>query len=205
MLTEAQAKHALARHGLPIPRGIVAKAGQTPDGTGLAGLTGPLALKSLGLAHKSDAGGVRLGLSAPDLPAAMADMPGEAFLIEEMVQNGVAELLLGITRDPAHGFVLTIGAGGVLAEIMDDTAACLVPATRDTLDKALSSLRIAPLLAGHRGRPAAQTDAILDAALALQAYALENADTLEEAEINPLIATPHTAIAADALIRKERP
>ena len=145
---------------------------------------------------------MRLNLGAADIAEAVATIPGDHFLIEEMVQGGVAELLIGITRDPAHGFVLTLAAGGILTELLADSTSLLVPADRDAVRSALARLKIHRLLAGYRGKPAADIDAILDAVDALQAYALANAATLEEVEVNPLICTPGTAIAADALIRK---
>ena len=200
-LTEAEAKAALAAYGLPVPTARTAK---TPEAAGQVarGMTGPLALKSLGLAHKSDQGGVRLNLAPDAVEAAARDMPGQGFLVEEMVADGVAELLIGVTRDPAHGFLLTIGAGGVLTELLEDTVSLLLPCTRAQVGEAMQRLRCAPLLAGYRGRPAAHVDAILDAVEALQSYVTDHAETLCEVEINPLICTPTRAVAVDALIRK---
>ena len=197
-LGEAEAKKALASHGLPVPeRRMVAQASQ------LAGidLTGPLVLKGTGLAHKSEHGAVRLGLAVSELEEAAAGIPGP-WLVEEMVTGGVAELLVGVLRDPAHGFVLTLGAGGVLTELHRDTVSLLVPAPRASVEAALNRLRCAPLLRGYRGKPAAHWAAILDAIAYVQAYVTANADTLAEIEINPLICTPTRAVAVDALIRK---
>lgn len=167
-----------------------------------ARLDPPLVLKGMGIAHKSEAGAVRLNLGAGEIGAIAAEMPASRFLIEEMVQGAVAELLVGITRDPAHGFVLTLAAGGVLTELLEDSASLLLPAARDDMETALRGLKVFALLAGFRGKPAADLGAILDAIEAIQAYALANADDLEEVEVNPLICTATGAIAADALIRK---
>jgi len=112
-----------------------------------------------------------------------------------------AEIIVGILRDPAHGFVLTLGAGGVLAEMLDDTVSLLLPATGAEIDAALDRLRLAPLLGGYRGRPAADRAALVAAVLAVQDCATAHADTLTELEVNPLIATPDRAVAVDALIR----
>lgn len=202
VLTEHEAKTALATHGLDIPN--------SANVTGLENLvetaghlTPPLVLKGQGIAHKTEAGAVKLHLSAADLPAAAADMPTDTFLIEEMINDGVIELLVGVTHDPAHGFVLTIAAGGTLTEVLSDSASLLVPASSDSVRAALDSLKIAPLLTGYRGAPPANINAILQAIDALQAYVLANLDSLQEAEINPLICTPTRAVAADALIRKD--
>lgn len=198
MLDEASAKAVLSGYGLQVPRSATV---DTPQGA--ASLTAPLAVKSVGLAHKSDAGGVRLGLAHSDIAAAMAQMPGETFLIEEMVTGAVAELIVGVTRDAAHGFVLTIGAGGILTELLQDTRSLLIPADRAAVAKALNSLKVATLLSGFRGKPAADMEAIIDAVMALQAYVQDHHETLEEVEINPLICTANGAVAVDALIRKE--
>jgi acyl-CoA synthetase (NDP forming) len=122
------------------------------------------------------------------------------FLVEAMVGGAVAELLVGVTRDPAHGLALTIGAGGTLAELLDDTATLLLPVARAEVRAALGGLRVARLLAGHRGRPPADIDAVLDAVLAVAAFAGAEDARLEELDVNPLLATPAGAVAADALV-----
>ena len=154
------------------------------------------------MAHKSEAGGVRLGLFADEIEAAAAQMPKGGYLVEQMVQGAVAELLVGITRDPAHGFVLTLGAGGVLTELWQDTVSLLVPAESDAVETALRSLRIWPMIDGYRGKPAADLDAILTAVAGVQRYVIANADRVSEIEINPLMCTPEGAIAVDALLHE---
>ncbi len=202
MLTEREAKIALASYGLDIPHSVTATAvGNLTHAAET--LTPPLVLKGLGIAHKTEAGAVKLHLTASDLPAAAEAMPTEHFLVEEMINGGVAELLVGVTRDPAHGFVLTVAAGGTLTEVLADSISLLVPATHESIRDALASLKIAPLLTGYRGAAAANITAILKAIDALQAYVLANLDSLQEAEINPLICTPTRAVAADALIQKD--
>ncbi|TNF64436.1 MAG: CoA-binding protein [Rhodobacteraceae bacterium] len=198
LLDEAEAKALLGSHGVPVPEGLVCGRAVLGDVT----MPGPLALKSLGLAHKSEAGGVKLGLQAGALFQAAMDMPGDRFLVERLVTGGVAELLVGVTRDPAHGFVLTLGAGGVMTELIGDTVSVLVPSGRDRVEQALNRLKWAKLLQGFRGKPAADMGAVVDAIMALQAFVAAHADNLDEVEVNPLICTPHGAVAADALIRK---
>ncbi|WP_306115942.1 MULTISPECIES: acetate--CoA ligase family protein [unclassified Roseovarius] len=201
LVAEAEAKAALAEHGVTIPR-----ATQVPSLDALRQaseeLTMPVVLKAEGLAHKTEAGGVALGLETTEaVLAAAGDMPAERFLLEEMITGGIAELLIGVVRDPAHGFVLTLAAGGTLTEILQDSASLLLPATPDEITAALGSLRLAPVLHGYRGQPAADMQAIVNAVLAVQAYVTANATRLDEVEINPLICTPTRAVAADALIR----
>lgn len=200
-LPEAEAKARLADAGLDVPR---SERATSPAGAARAAvrLGFPVALKGEGFAHKTEAGAVALGLAdAAAVERAAAAMPAASFLVEEMLEGGVAELLVGIVKDPAHGFVLTLGAGGTLTELWEDTASLLVPAAEAEIGAALDSLRVARLLAGYRGRPAADRKAVLAAIAAIQAYAVAQADRLEEVEVNPLICTPSRAVAADALIR----
>ncbi|MEM6759068.1 MAG: acetate--CoA ligase family protein [Pseudomonadota bacterium] len=200
LVSEAHAKAALAAHGLEVPRLITCTADEASAAA--AAFTGPVAVKAVGLAHKSETGAVRLNVDPEDVAAVAAEIGADAVLIEEMIGGAVAELILGVVRDPAHGFVLTIGAGGLLTEVMRDTASLLLPATDDDIRRALDSLKVAPLLTGYRGAPPAAVDRIIAAAQALQTYVFVTKSTLAEVEINPLICTPEKAVAVDALIRK---
>jgi acetyl-CoA synthetase len=201
-LDEATAKAALAGHGLPVPDGAIAT---TPEeAAAIAGEIGfPVVLKGRGIAHKTEAGAVRLGLrSAEAVAAAARGMDfAESWLVERMVEGTVAELILGVVRDPAYGYTLTIGAGGILTELLADTATLVIPASETDIRAALAGLKTAPLLTGYRGRAKADIEAVVAACMSLQAYVAEIDDRLEELEINPLMVTPHGAVAADALIR----
>jgi acyl-CoA synthetase (NDP forming) len=205
---EVEAKAALASYGLPVPASSVAeRAAELP---GLVTELGfPVVLKALadGLAHKSDVGGVVVGLdSADDVRRAAADMGGVAdrFLVEQMVGGAVLELLVGVQRDPRLGLGLTLGAGGVLVELVEDTATLLLPATRAEIRTALTGLRIGPVLEGFRGR-VADLEAVVTAVEAIAAFATEHADRLVEIEVNPLLVLPEGAVAVDALIRLAGP
>jgi acyl-CoA synthetase (NDP forming) len=203
-LSEAEGKVRLAEAGLTVPK---AERATSPDDAARVaeGIGFPVVLKGEGIAHKTEAGAVALNLSTHGgVKVAAEKMPTETFLVEEMVTGAVAELLVGVVRDPAHGFVLTLGAGGVLTEILKDSASVLVPARAADIEAALDSLKIAPLIAGYRGKPAANRAAIVSAVLAVQDYVIAHAATLEEVEINPLLCTPERAVAADVLIREER-
>ena len=205
-LDEAAAKAALAGHGLAVPEGAIAT---TPEeAADIAAEIGfPVVLKGRGIAHKTEAGAVRLGLrSAEAVAAAARGMDYAAgvsggWLVERMVEGAVAELILGVVRDPAYGYTLTIGAGGILTELLSDAATLMIPATGDDIRAALAGLKTAPLLTGYRGRANADIEAVVAACMALQAYAAEEDNRLEELDINPLMVTPHGAVAADALIR----
>jgi len=200
VLTETEAKFALSGYDLDLPRRV--EAARDDVMYAASGLMAPLALKGVGLAHKSDVGAVKLNLDAGQLDRAVEDMPGERFLIEEMVSNGVAELLIGVTRDPAHGLLLTLGAGGVMTEVWQDSTSLLMPVRAEDVAQALSRLKVAKLLDGFRGNPPASRPAIVAAVMAVQAYVMDHHAELGEVEINPLICTPTRAVAVDALIRK---
>lgn len=199
MMTEAAAKTALATFGLRIPQQRTTNAITDID---LSDMPFPVVLKGAGIAHKTEAGAVALNLpSAQAVQAAASAMPTTQFLIEEMITGTVAELLVGVVKDPAHGFVLTIGAGGTLTELLQDSASILIPSSDANIKKCLTRLKIHKLLLGYRGAPAADMTAIIDAIMAVQDYVLANVDDLQEIEINPLICTPDATIAADTLIR----
>jgi len=204
-LAESAAKAALARHGLDVPRNGPAATPQ--DAARVAGQLGfPVVLKGTGAAHKTEAGLVALNLADADAVAACATaMQAPGYLVEEMVSGAVAELLVGVVHDPAHGFVLSLAAGGTMTELLQDSVQMLLPVTQDDIRTALGKLRMAPLLAGYRGAPAAHLPAAIAAVLAVQAYALENCQSLCEVEVNPLICTPNRAVAADALITLKGP
>ncbi|MCX7566006.1 acetate--CoA ligase family protein [Sulfitobacter sp. F26169L] len=203
LVDEAQAKAALSGFGVLVPKGATVRRMEGLK-TVAASLTAPLVLKVTGLAHKSEACGVRLGLAVDEVFTAAQVMPEGAYLVEEMVQEAVVELLIGVTRDPAHGFVLTLGAGGVLTELWQDTASMLIPADPGSVVAALKSLRIWPLIEGYRGKSGADLNAIIRAVMGVQEYVIVNASRVSEVEINPLMCTPDTAVAVDALLCEAR-
>uniref|UniRef100_UPI0037C55B3B acetate--CoA ligase family protein n=1 Tax=Roseovarius salis TaxID=3376063 RepID=UPI0037C55B3B len=200
-LSEAQAKSALARDGVTVPASL--RAGNETELAAAARDIGlPLVIKAEGLAHKTEAGGVAFARNDVETALEAARrMPCDTWLVEEMVGDAVAELLVGVVRDPAHGFVLTLGAGGTLTELIADGVSMLLPVDEAGILGALDRLRIAPMLAGYRGRPGADRAAIVRAILGVQAYVEAHAADLDEVEINPLLCTPDRAVAADALIR----
>lgn len=203
ILSESASKAALSAFGLKTPRAATALSIEELMQKAQS-LDHPWALKGTGLAHKSDAGLVALNLSdQASLAAAAKRMEGVAtgYLVEEMVVGGLAEVLVGITRDPTGTFLLTLGAGGVLTELLADTASLLLPATRADIETTLKNLQIGRLLEGYRGKAAADLHALSDAVLAICAYAEAHTDRLMELEVNPLIARVGDAVAVDALIR----
>ncbi len=206
LLSEAAAKRLLASFGLPVPEGRVVRSAAEARAAAEA-LGFPLVAKCGGaVAHKSDLGGVQLGLvDGEALAAAVSDLLALApeVLVERMVEDGIAELILGIGRDPEFGLYLLLGSGGVLTELLADRRVLPLPSPAEEVARALRGLRVAPLFEGHRGRPPADLEAAVAAVLALQRFAEARAARLLELEVNPLILRPRGrgAVAADALLR----
>jgi hypothetical protein len=158
------------------------------------------------LSHKSELGAVRLNLADADqlAEAAEALLPlGKGLLVERMVTDGVCEIIAGIQRDPVVGPCLLIGSGGVLVELLADSKLMVLPASRAELGEALDGLKAGKLLAGYRGRPKGDREALLDALEAIQRFALAEAGSLLELDVNPIIVRPQGkgVVAVDALIK----
>ena len=207
VLSEPEAKELLARAGIRVPPGELVR---SPDAAvaAAARVGAPVAVKAVGrgLAHKSERGALRLGLEAPAAieAAARALLPlGDGLLVERMVGDGVAEVIVGVSRDPQVGLVLVVGSGGLLAELAGDRVVLLAPASREEIEAALSELKVAALVDGFRGRPAGDRAALVDTALAVQRFALDRADRLVELELNPVVVRPagRGVAAVDALVR----
>lgn len=198
LLSEAEGKALLASAGVAVPRAVTAPT-LAEVAAKAAGLTAPFALKGLGFAHKTEAGAVRLGLTTLE---GQAEMPGATgYLVEEMVTGALAEILVGLRRDPIYGLSLTLGMGGVTAEVLADTVTLILPASQAEVLTALRRLRLWPLLDGYRGRAKADMAAL--AALAVRLGDLMAAEPgLEEIEINPVLVRDSGAVAVDALIRR---
>ncbi len=210
VLDEVRGKRALADHGVAVPAG---RAARTPEqaADAAAQLGYPVVLKAVDptLAHKSEAGAVRLGLrDAAAVRAAAADLffRADTLLVERMVTDAVAEIIVGISRDPAVGPYLLLGSGGIFAELIGDVSIVMLPASGDDIRAGIGSLKVAKLLHGHRGKPAGDVDALVKTVLAIQHYALANLDVLLELDVNPVIVRPvgNGAVAVDALIRLAR-
>lgn len=207
-IPEFEAKRLLAGFGLSIPAG--SRAATPAEAVAAAEALGyPVALKTCGsrIEHKTDVGGVRLGLAdAGAVHRAATSVLGRFgadLLIERQVTDGIAELIVGVARDPVFGLYMLVGSGGVLTELIGDRRIMLLPASTAEIQAAVESLRIAPLLHGYRGRRLGDLPAVVSAVLAIQCFALAHRDSLLELDVNPLIVRPagSGAIAVDALIR----
>jgi acetyl-CoA synthetase len=205
-LSEADGKAALERFGVAVPRSKLVRPPQAAECALSLGF--PVVIKAVGghLEHKTEVGGVALDVrSAADAESAARRLAvlSDTLLVEEMIADGVAEVLVGLIVDPQFGQVLVLGAGGVLTELLADSVTLLPPFTRPAVESALGSLKLGKLLRGYRGKPAGDVPALIDAVLAVTAYAAAHLDTLCEIDVNPVIVRPagKGAVAVDALIR----
>jgi acyl-CoA synthetase (NDP forming) len=198
---------ALSAHGVPVIPGILARTAEEAAAVA-AGFGYPLALKLVApaLAHKTEIGGVRLGLlNADELRAAFAalmaiegvgDVEGVAISPMRAID---AELLVAVSHDPSWGPMLTMGLGGIWVEAFNDTRLLPLPANAGRIEQALRSLRAAPLLTGGRGRPILDLDAVVQAVQKIVEAALAFGPDLTLLEINPLAISAAGAEVLDAL------
>ena len=203
VVRESEAKALLARYGLMVPMTAECALADAPQVAAGIGFPVVLKISDESIAHKSDVGGVALGLrSADEVTAAAGRMValGDRVLVEQMVGGAVAELIVGVVRDPQFGFALLIGAGGVLAELITDSVTLLLPATHEDIERAVKRLRVWTLIEGHRGRKG-DPDSVLRAIEAIADFAEAHRDDLLELDVNPLLVLPDRAVAVDALIK----
>ena len=202
----AAARALFAAAGITFPA-----AGTVTDGHGLEALLAsgaigyPVVLKATGRVHKSEGGGVVLGLASRDeVLAAHADLVDRlappAVSVESMADttDGV-ELIVGAVRDPRFGPVVMVGLGGVLTEVLDDTRCALAPVAAATARELLLTLHGAPALRGTRGRPPVDLDALSDLVTRVSVLAAAHPE-LAELELNPVVARPDGVVALDARV-----
>ena len=205
VLDEAASKALLAASGVQVPAAGIARDEDAAIAIAKS-IEGAVAIKALGIAHKTERGAVRLGLSESyEIRQATRELLalGDAVLVERFFPDLVVELLVGLTRDPQLGLLLTIGSGGTLVELLVDSVTLLLPVSETQVRDALSKLRVAPLLDGYRSREAADKDAAVAEILAIARFAVEHRHELEEVDVNPLGVRRkgQGAVALDALVR----
>ena len=201
LVDEYTAKKSLEKYGLKIPKTekcLLSDAHFVSDQIGY-----PVVLKALGSAHKSELGEVFLNLeNQKAVKNALKKVSKKHVIIEKMIDDAIVELLIGIVHDPAHGMLLTIGAGGVLTEILSDTSSLLLPSSEDDVLECFNQLKISRIAKGYRGFSGVELNQIVDAIMKIQEFVFDNRDRVFEIEINPLIVTSSEAIVGDALIRE---
>ncbi|WP_449433051.1 acetate--CoA ligase family protein [Pseudomonas putida] len=214
-LAEFEAKKVLQAYGIDITREALAVSAEQATGIA-ASLHGAVVMKiqSAQIPHKTEAGGVRVGVQGRDaVQAAFAQIIANAkayapeaevdgVLVQEMVSGGI-ELILGITNDPLFGPAVMVGFGGIFAEVMKDVSLRLAPITRCEAQAMIGELRGFAILDGARGRPKADMPALIDTLMHLSALAVDLRDEVAELDINPLFVLPagEGVRAGDALIK----
>ena len=203
LIDEADAKVLLQKNGVTVPK--VSRCRRADVLATAKEIGYPITLKGLGLAHKSEAGAVHVGLrNADELGAAVEKLPQKITecLVEQTITNVVAEILVSVRRDAPVGWLVTLGAGGVFTELWRDTACLLAPVSDADIRRSLEFLRISPLLTGFRGKPAGDINALVALTQSVILLALSN--NLAEIEVNPVLVTPNAAVAADAFMVAEQ-
>jgi acetate---CoA ligase (ADP-forming) len=214
VLDEHVAKSMLARCGLRVPQGQVASLNEVPVAAWALGF--PLVVKALhpGIGHKTEVGGVELNIADVDaaetaarrirdsVAARNSEIVVEQFLVERMIGHAVAELIVGIKRDPQFGLCLLMGAGSILTELLRFSVLLLLPVQRREVAAVLRDGALGPLLGGFRGAPPGDVNAAVDAVMAVTAFAELHRDSLLEMDVNPLLVLPvgEGAVAVDVLV-----
>jgi acetate---CoA ligase (ADP-forming) len=201
-LSEAEALAMLADYGIPVARTLIAN-----DLEGVLGaaesLGYPVALKTATASHKTELGGVALGLEDGDaLEAAYHEMTGRlgpAATVQEMVEPGV-EMALGVVRDPQFGPLVMVAAGGILIESLRDRSLVLPPVDEVRARRIIDRLQTRPLLDGVRGTPAANVAALAQAVARLSLLAHDLGDLVAALDVNPIVVGPRGCVAVDALV-----
>ena len=206
-LPAADAGDLLRCYGVPVVDGRFATGAETAA-EAAAELGGHVALKAEvpGLVHKSDAGAVELGLRGPaEVRRALRRLEGRfgdrlsGVLVQPMIAGGT-EVIAGVVQEPVFGPLVVFGLGGVATDVHGDHAARLAPLTDADADDLIQAVRAAPLLHGHRGRPAADIGALRDTLLRVSRLATD-LPQVAELDLNPVIARPDGVFAVDARVR----
>ncbi|AIO36698.1 coA binding domain protein [Burkholderia cenocepacia] len=210
---EWASKRMLAAHGLAVPPAECVAPADAPAAAQRLGFPVCVKVVSDRLPHKTEAGAVALKLASPEAVAEAVermsaqvaryapDVRVERILVEKMAEAPLVELIVGVKREPNFGLALVLGTGGVLVELIRDTATLLLPVRESDVRDALLGLKLGPLLTGYRGRPPADLDAVVANVMAIARFAQAHADSLVELDVNPLLVMERGAVAVDALVR----
>ena len=209
VLSEWEGKSLLASFGLPVPAGQTCSPADAGSIAETIGFPVVAKVSSADLAHKTEAGGVRLNLkNAHEVGQAAGEMAhlSDRVLVEEMVTDGVAEILVGLSSDVQFGLILVIGSGGTMTELYKDAVTCLFPIDREQIRSTLERLTVWPLVQGFRGRPAGDVEALIDAIMAVETFAKAQSGKISDLDINPLIVRPvgKGVVVADALLKIQK-
>lgn len=209
---EWTSKHMLAEHGLTVPPGEVTSPQDASHAATRIGFPVCVKVVSDQLPHKTEAGAVALRLNTPEevseaverMTRSVANhaphVSVERILVERMARAPILELIVGVRREPGFGFALVLGTGGVLVELLRDTATLLLPVRAEDVRAALLGLKLGALLSGYRGGKPVDLDALVRNVMAVASFAQAHADGLVELDVNPLLVLEDGAVAVDALV-----
>ena len=204
-LTEFEGKKLLKKYGISVPDGkIITSTSEALMAAEKIHYPITLKVSDVELAHKTELGAVMLNINDPlALKKACQDLfkIGSSLLIEKMVQDSVAELIVGVGLDPIFGKYIIIGSGGILVELFQESIPLLFPVNREDVSLALSKLKVFPLINGYRGNPEGDVEMIIDCVMATVKLVSEN--DIDELDINPLLVLKRGSgvIAVDTLIK----
>jgi len=211
-LLEHEALELVASYGVPVPRWKLAR---SPEEAAEAAreIGGPVVLKIVSpqVVHKSDVGGVLVGVSSPEEAAeayrriiedVKRRVPGAevvGVLVQEMAPPGAVEVVVGAIRDPVFGPAVMFGLGGVFVEIFQDVSFRVAPFTRSDAEEMIAEVKAYRLLKGYRGKPPRDLEALKDVVMAAQRIMLDNPE-VAEMDLNPVMSYPEGALAVDARV-----
>ncbi len=213
LVDEWEGKQLLQKIGLNVPEGRIAESAEVPEIA--EKLSFPVVIKMVGknLEHKTDAGAVALNLSSceevktavdrmkKDVEHFNPDALSEQFLVEKMLEQPIAELLVNVRTDSQFGMAMTLAAGGILTELLADAVTILLPTSRNDLENALKSLKISKLFCGFRGGEMIETEQLVSVLFDLVEGVRNETIGIKEIEINPLFVYKHKVCAVDVLMR----
>ena len=212
VLDEQDSKSLLKKNGFNIPEGVVCL--DKIDSNDLSSLSFPVALKMVSskILHKTELNAVILNIKSElELKAAFEnmrssvsnvapDLLSDKYLVEEMANTPISELIVGIRSDSQFGLTLTIGSGGVLVDLIGDVSTIILPTHSGEIKEVIKRLKVFKLLDGFRGKPKVKLDFVVDAIMKLIIFAQENLNSISEIEINPMFVYEDSVLMVDALI-----
>ncbi len=212
VLDEQDSKSLLKKNGFNIPEGVVCL--DKIDANDLCSLSFPVALKMVSskILHKTELNAVILNIKSElelrtafenmrsSVSNAAPDLLSDKYLVEEMANTPIAELIVGIRSDTQFGLALTIGSGGVLVDLIGDVSTIILPTHSGEIKEVIKRLKVFKLLDGFRGKPKVKLDFVVDAIMKLIIFAQENLNLISEIEINPMFVYEDSVLMVDALI-----
>ena len=212
-IDEWESKKQLSEFGLKIPEGRLVNKDQVKEVVEKLGCPVAIKIVSHEMQHKTEMGAVAININSSEeavraveemiqkLRSSHPNLDTNNLIVEKMLKEPVAELLIGIKREHGFGFALVIGSGGTMVELSQDSTTLLLPASKEAVEQALKRLKIAKVLDGFRGQTSGDMKSTVEAIMTIAKYAHAKVDSLLELDVNPLMVMEDDAIAVDAYIR----